>query len=58
MQFNEYEILGHAGKVINEVALRLAEEEYQKFRVEPDKRFESDFDKEVKKIQAKGRKKK
>jgi len=40
------------------VALKLAEEEYQQFPVEPDKRFESDFDKEVKKIQAKGRKKK
>ena len=58
LQFNEYEILGHAGKVSHEVALKLAEGEYQKFRVEPDKRFESDFDKEVKKIQAKGRKKK
>ena len=58
LQFNEYEILGHAGKVSHEVALKLAEEEYQKFRVEQDERFESDFDKEVKKIQAKGRKKK
>jgi len=58
LQFNEYEILGHAGKVSHEVALKLAKEEYKKFRVKQDKRFESDFDKEVKKIQAKGRKKK
>ena len=58
LQFNEYEILGHAGKVSHEVALKLAKEEYKKFRVKQDKRFESDFDQEVKKIQAKGRKKK
>jgi hypothetical protein len=29
---------------------KLAEQEYEKFRVVQDKNFESDFDKEVKKI--------
>lgn len=50
LQFNEYEILKDAGKVSHEVALKLAEEEYDKFRGIQDRNFESDFDKEIKKI--------
>lgn len=53
LQFNEYEILKDAGKVKHDVAVRLAEKEYEKFRIVQDKNFESDFDKEVKKISAK-----
>lgn len=49
LQFNEYEILKDAGKVSHEVAMRLAEEQFEKFRVEQDKNFESDFDRELKK---------
>ena len=48
LQFNEYQILTDAGKVSNEVAKQLAEEEYEKFRVVQDGKFESDFDREVK----------
>ena len=50
LQFNEYQILKDAGKVHHDVAVRLAEKEYSKFRVIQDKNFESDFDKEIKKI--------
>lgn len=50
LQFNEYEILTDAGRVSHAVAARLAEKEYEKFRVEQDKEFESDFDKEVKRM--------
>ncbi|MFN5309509.1 MAG: virulence RhuM family protein [Candidatus Kapaibacterium sp.] len=50
LQFNEYKILKDAGKVSHEIAKNLAEKEYEKFRVIQDKTFESDFDKEVKKI--------
>jgi len=50
LQFNEYKILKDAGKVSHEVAKKLAEKEYEKFRVIQDKNFESDFDKEIKKI--------
>ena len=50
LQFNEYQILSDAGKVSHEVAKQLAEEEYEKFRVVQDREFESDFDKEVKKM--------
>jgi hypothetical protein len=50
LQFNEYKILKDAGKVSHEVAKTLAEKEYEKYRVIQDKNFESDFDKELKKI--------
>ncbi|GGH25516.1 hypothetical protein GCM10007423_09790 [Dyadobacter endophyticus] len=49
LQFNEYEILNDAGKVSHEVAVRLAEEQFEKFRVGQDSNFESDFDRELKK---------
>lgn len=50
LKFNEYEILKDAGKVKHAVAVKLAEEQYEKFRVIQDRNFESDFDKEVKKL--------
>lgn len=53
LQFNEYEMLSNAGKVSAEVARRLAEEQYDKFRVRQDREFESDFEAEVKRIEAK-----
>lgn len=55
LQFNEYKILKDAGKVSHEVAKKLAEKEYEKYRVIQDKSFESDFDKEVKKITPPGK---
>jgi hypothetical protein len=51
LQFNEYDILNNAGRVSHEIAKTLAEQEYEKFRVKQDRSFESDFDKEVKKLQ-------
>lgn len=57
LQFNEYQILKDAGKVSHEVAMKLAEEQYQKFRVIQDQNFESDFDREVKKLKPKPGKK-
>jgi hypothetical protein len=58
LQFNEYQILKDAGKVSHEVAMKLAEKQYEKFRVIQDKNFVSDFEKEVKKITDKPKKKK
>lgn len=55
LQFNEYEILKDAGNVSHEVAMNLAEKEFTKFRVIQDEQFESDFEKEVKKIHLKRR---
>lgn len=53
LQFNEYKILKDAGKVSHEIAKKLAEKEYEKFRVIQDKTFESDFDKQVKSLKRK-----
>lgn len=54
LQFNEYEVLTNAGSVSAEVAKRLAEERYASFRIQQDERFESDFEKEIKRIEKKG----
>lgn len=48
LQFNERAILKDAGKVSHEVALVLAEKEFEKYRVVQDKLYESDFDKGLK----------
>jgi hypothetical protein len=53
LQFNEYEILNNPGKVSQATAKKLAETEYQKFRPLQDRRFESDFDRAVNKLQEK-----
>jgi len=57
LHFNEYQILKDAGKVTHELAKQLAEMEYEKFRITQDKNFESDFEKEIKKISDKKKKK-
>ncbi len=49
LRFNEYDILQDAGKVSHEIAKTLAEKEYEKFRVQQDETYESDFDRAVKK---------
>lgn len=51
LQFNERDVLTHPGKVTAEVAKQLAEAEYDQFRVRQDQAFESDFEREVKRIQ-------
>ena len=53
LQFNEYNVLKDAGKVSHDVAVQLAEGEYEKFRVQQDRDYISDFDKEVKRITGK-----
>jgi hypothetical protein len=50
LQFNEEAVLNHAGKVSHEVAVALAEKEFEKYSIIQDKLFESDFDEIVKKI--------
>jgi len=57
LKFSEYDILNNSGKVSHEVAEALALGEYEKYRVEQDKNYISDFDQEVTKL-LKGRKKK
>lgn len=50
LKFNEYEVLTNAGSVSAEVAKTLAEDQFIKFRVRQDEAFESDFEREVKRI--------
>lgn len=58
LKFNEEEILKDNGKISHEVAEALALGEYEKYRIEQDRNYISDFDREVKKlIEAKKKKK-
>ena len=51
LAFNEYEVLTNAGTVSAEVAKRLAEGQYEAFRVMQDRRFESDFERAIKQLE-------
>ena len=50
LQFNDYSVLKNAGSISAEIAKKLAAEEYEKFRVIQDQNYESDFDKEIKRL--------
>ena len=50
LQFNDKDLLNDLGKVTAEIAKSFAESEFEKYRIVQDRAFESDFDKEVKKI--------
>lgn len=50
LEFNDYKVLRNPGKIQKKIADELAKKEYDKFRIGQDREFESDFDKEVKKI--------
>jgi hypothetical protein len=58
LNLNERQILTDAGKISHEVAEALALKEYEKYRVEQDKNYISDFDREVKNLLAIEKKKK
>jgi len=58
LKLNDRDILGDLGKVSRAVAEALALGEYEKYRVEQDKNYISDFDREVKKISDTKKKKK
>lgn len=51
LKFSEYDILNNAGKVSHEVAVALAAQEYEKFRVIQDANYISDFDRELEKLE-------
>ena len=50
LQFNNKEVLEYFGKVTAEVAKSFAESEFKKYRPIQDKLFESDFDREIKRL--------
>lgn len=51
LQFNDYKVLKDAGRISHEIAKKLAELEYDKYRKVQDALYESDFDKEVRQQQ-------
>jgi hypothetical protein len=53
LKFSEYEILTNAGTISHEVAVALANKEYEVFKKTQDKNYLSDFDKEIKRITGK-----
>ncbi len=50
LKFSEYDILTHSGKISHEVAVALAQKEYDNFKKTQDGNYISDFDKEIKRI--------
>ncbi len=50
LEFSERDVLKDAGSITTEMAKQYAESEFEKYRIIQDQLFESDFDKEVKKI--------
>ena len=50
LQFNEREILDNPRKVTQEIARVFVESEFEKYRVVQDRLFESDFDKQIKRL--------
>ena len=53
LEADEREVLQNSGKVTAQMAKDFAESEYEKYRIVQDRLFESDFDKEVKRIKGK-----
>jgi len=50
LQFNDYSVLKNAGSISAEIAKKLATKQFEKYRIKQDSEFESDFDKEIKRI--------
>jgi hypothetical protein len=50
LRFNDYSVLKNAGTISAEIAKQLANDQYEKFRVRQDSEYESDFDREIKRI--------
>ena len=55
LEFDDRDILRDSGKVTAQIAKEFAETEFEKYRIVQDRLFESDFDREIKRIQGKPR---
>ncbi len=53
LEFDERDVLQSAGKISAKIAKDYAESEFEKYRIIQDRRFESDFDKQVKALEKK-----
>lgn len=52
LQFNDYSVLKNAGSISHDIAKKLAEQQYEQYRIVQDKLYESDFDQLTKKLPA------
>ena len=50
LQFNDYQTLKSAGAISHDIAKKLAEKQYEQYRIVQDRKFESDFDKLAKRL--------
>ncbi len=50
LQFNDYSVLKNSGSISAEIAKKLAKDQFEKFRIRQDSEYESDFDKEIKRL--------
>lgn len=53
LQFNDYQVLKDAGKIRHSVAMKLADKQWEEFRIKQDLAFNSDFDKSIEKLKKK-----
>ena len=53
LKINRYDLLNNSEKISHDVAIKKADNEFEKYRIIQDQKFISDFDKEVKKIKKK-----
>jgi hypothetical protein len=53
LESNSLDVLPNAGMISHEKALEKAHSEYEHFRIEQDKKYLSDLDKEIKKLKKK-----
>ena len=50
LQFNEYAILKDAGHISSDIAKKLAETQFEQYRIVQDRDYESDFDETMKNL--------
>lgn len=53
LEFDDREVLQNSGRITAKIAKEYAESEFEKYRIVQDQLFESDFDKEIKRISRK-----
>jgi hypothetical protein len=56
LRFASYEVLGNTGMISHDEAVAKAKKEYEKYAINRMEHFESDFDREIKKLLADGKK--
>jgi len=50
LQFNDYSVLKNSGSISAEIAKKLASDQFERFRITQDSEYESDFDKEIRRL--------